>query len=103
MAGRHEGPAPLRLAEIDVRAEDRPASVEHALRVLDVNVVDAIAELLHVGGRVEELMGEMAGIEVDSEAGPAPDRVKRLAGGHEVVGDLGRVHLESEAHAFLVI
>src|SRR6266446_9276781 len=99
---RHECPAPIRLAEVDVGAEDRPAPVEHLLRVLDVNVVDAIRELLYEGGRVQELVGEVARIEVDAESRPAPDRIERLARGHEVVSDLGRVDLEAEADALPV-
>src|SRR6202165_1583222 len=67
---RDEGPAPIRLAEVDVGAEDRPAPVEQLLRVLDVNVVDAIPELLHKSGRGQELVGEVAGIEVDAETRP---------------------------------
>src|SRR5690349_8119892 len=33
VAGRDEGPPTVSLAEVDVRAEDRPAPVEHDLRV----------------------------------------------------------------------
>src|SRR5260370_34274150 len=36
MAGRHEGPAPLDLAEIDVGAEDRAASLARLLACVDV-------------------------------------------------------------------
>src|SRR5216683_6983543 len=70
VARRDEGPTPIRLTEVDVRAEDRPASVEKLLRVLDVDVVDAIRELHHESRRVEELVREVAWIEVDAESWP---------------------------------
>src|SRR5207245_4925306 len=47
-------------------------------------------------------MCEVAGIEVDPESGPVPDRGECLARGHEVVRDFGRMHLETEANALLV-
>ena len=47
-------------------------------------------------------MREVRGVEVDAEALAVPDRVERLPRRGEVVGDLGRVHLEREAHALLV-
>jgi hypothetical protein len=67
-----------------------------------VRVVDPVAELGDEGGRVEELVLEVAGIEVDPEAGAVVERVQRLAGRAEVVGDLGRVDLEGEADALRV-
>ena len=87
------------LAEVEVRAEDRPAAVEPPSRVLDVHVVDPVGELLDELRRVEELVDEVARVEVDPEALAVVDRVERLPRGDEVVGDLGRVHLEPEAHA----
>src|SRR5215831_17258879 len=44
----------------------------------------------------------MARVEVDPEAVSAPDRLERLPGGDEVVGDFGGVYLETEAHPLLV-
>src|ERR1700694_2351464 len=99
---RHEGPAAIRLAEVDVGAEDRPAPVEHLLRVLDVNVVDAIRELLHEGRGIQELVGEVAWVEIDPETRPASDRIESLARGHEVVSDLGGVNFEAESDALSV-
>jgi hypothetical protein len=64
-----------------------------------VHVVDPLGELLRERRRVERLMGEVARVEVDAEALAVVDRVERAAGGHEVVGDLGRMDLEREAHA----
>ena len=49
--------------------------------------------------RVEELVGEVTRVEVDAEAFAPVDRLERLARGHEVVGDLGGVHLEAVANA----
>jgi hypothetical protein len=77
-----------------VRAEDRPAPVEPLLRVLHVDVVDAARELERELRRVEELVGEVARIEVDPERLAVVDRVERLPSRDEVVGDLGRVDLE---------
>src|SRR5437899_4914841 len=102
MAGRDDDPTPIRLAEVDVRAQDRAVSVEQLLRVLDVDVIDAIPKLHHERRRVEELVREMAGIAVDAEPRPIAARGQRLASRHEVVSDLGRMHLEAEADAFLV-
>src|SRR5216684_4846344 len=102
VARRDEGPTAIRLAEVDVRAEDRAVSVEKLLRVLDVDVVNAIRELHHERRRVEELVRKMARVEVDAEPGPVPDRGQRLARGDEVVCDLGWMHLQAEADALLV-
>ena len=102
VAGRDEVPAARVIAEAEVRAEDRAASVEPFARVLHVHVVDAVGELEHERSRVEQLVGEVARVEVDAEALAVPDRVERPARGDEVVGDLGRVHLEAEADALPV-
>src|SRR5215218_1326023 len=99
VAGGDEVPAAARLAEVEVPAEDRAAAVEPPDRVLDVGVEDPVAELGDEGGRVEELVLEVARGEVDAEAPAVADRLQRLAGGDEVVGDLRRVDLERELHA----
>ena len=80
-------------------AEDRRAPVQVPDRVLDVHVVDAVGELGHERGAVEELVLEVRRVEVDAEALATADRLQRPARGDEVVGDLGRVDLEREAHA----
>ena len=79
MAGRDEVPPALRVAEVEVRGEDGAPPVEPALGVLDVDVADAARELLGEGGRVEELVGEVAGVEVDREALAIADRRERPA------------------------
>ena len=99
MAGGDEVPAARLLAEVQVPAEDRAAAVEALDRVLDVHVVDAVGELGHERGAVEELVLEVRRVEVDPEALAVVERVQRLARGDEVVGDLGRVDLERELHA----
>src|SRR3712207_7887522 len=48
--------------------------------------------------RVEELVGEVARVEVDPERLAVLDGLERLPRRDEVVGDLGRVHLRSEEH-----
>src|SRR5918999_2587461 len=53
---RDEVPAALGRAEVQVRAEDRAAAVERHVRVLDVDVVDPVGELVDERGRVEELV-----------------------------------------------
>lgn len=64
-----------------------------------MDVVDAVGEVERERGRVEVLMREVARVEVDAETLAVVDRVECLARGDEVVGDLGRVDLESEPHA----
>ena len=59
-----------------------------------MDVVDAARELERELRRVEELVGEVARIEVDPERLAVVDRVERLPSRDEVVGDLGRVDLE---------
>src|SRR3954451_16787343 len=81
VAGGDEVPAAAGLAEVEMAAEDRRAAVQAALGVLDVRVEDFRRELDDEGSRVEELVLEVARVEVDAEAGTVPDRVERLAGG----------------------
>src|SRR5439155_5962027 len=100
--GRDEVPASLRLAEVEMTAEDALAPVERLPRVLHVDVIDAVRKLLDERGRVEELVGEVARVEVDPELRPSADRVERLARRDEVVGDLGGVHLETEPDPLLL-
>ena len=59
-----------------------------------------VGELERERGRIEELRDEVARVEVQPEAVAPPERGQRLPGRHEVVGDLRRVHLEPEPHAF---
>jgi hypothetical protein len=72
--GRDEVPAALRLPEVQVGGEDGAPPVQPALGVLDVDVTDAARELLGVGRGVEELVGEVARVEVDREAARPPAR-----------------------------
>src|SRR5690349_19964110 len=83
-----------------MRREDRAESAQSLPRVFDVNVLDPVGELERELRGVEMLMREVAGIELDPEASATIDSVKGLARADEVVRDLGRVHLEPEAHAF---
>ena len=55
VAHRHEIPAAARVAEREVRGEDRVASVQVDLRVLHVDVDDPVLELEDELRRVEEL------------------------------------------------
>src|SRR5918911_3319519 len=70
--------------------------------VLDVDVVDAVGEGLEEQHGVDELVVEMAGIEVDPEGGAVADRRERLLRRDDVVGNLRRMDLQAEAHALLV-
>jgi hypothetical protein len=56
VAGRDEVPTACLLAEVQVRAKDRPAAVEPFARVLDVDVVDPVGELERELSRVEVLV-----------------------------------------------
>ena len=102
VAGRDEVPAARLVAEVQVRGEDRAAAVEALARVLDVHVVDPVGELERELRGVEELVREVARVEVDPERLAVVDRVERLPRRDEVVRDLGRMHLEPELDALLV-
>src|SRR5688572_2674878 len=101
VAGRHEVPAAAAVAEVEVGGEDAVAAVDEDLGVLDVAVVDAVGELVDELGRIDELPDQVGRVEVEAELLAAADGLDRPGGGVEVVGDLGRVHLEREAHTVL--
>jgi hypothetical protein len=61
VAGRDEVPAAIALAEVQMPAEDALAAVERLLRVLDVDVVDAVGELDRELRRIEELVRSGSG------------------------------------------
>lgn len=67
-----------------------------------MDVVDAVGERLDERDGIDELVVEVARIEVDAEGGTPPDCRQRLVRGDDIVGDLGRMHLKGEAHADLV-
>ena len=67
-----------------------------------MHVVDPVGELERELRGVEELVREVARVEVDAERLAVVDRVQRLPRRDEVVRDLGRVHLEAEPDALLV-
>ena len=67
-----------------------------------MDVVDPVGELERELRRVEELVGEVARVEVDPERLAVADRVERLPRRDEVVRDLGRVDLEPELDALCV-
>lgn len=96
MPWRDKIPAAAGIAEVEVRAEDAVAAIDIDAAILDVHVVDAIAECLDKGHRIEELVDQVAGIEVDPKGRPPPNRGQGLLSGGDVVGDLGRVDFESE-------
>src|SRR5690606_26994597 len=73
---RDEVPPASVVAEEEVRAEDAVAAVQQLDGLLDVDVVDAVGELVHEGRRVDELPVEVAGIEIDAEALAVADRLQ---------------------------
>src|SRR5215204_1656616 len=97
-----EVPTALGAAEVQVASQYAPAAVQPLAAVLDVEVVDPIGELLDERCGVEELVGEVARVEVDTEALAVADGVESLAGAYEVVGDLRGVHLQAPPDALLV-
>ena len=99
MTGRDEVPAALDLPEVEMAGEDALASVQRPARVLDVHVVDPVGELLDERRGIEELMREVARVEVEAELRPPVDRSEGLARRDEVVRDLRRVNLQAEADA----
>src|SRR4029450_10190497 len=97
-----EVPAALRAAEVQVASQYAPAAVQPFAAVLDVEVVDPVRELLDERRRVQELVGEVTRVEVDTEPLAGVDGAESLTGGHEVVGDLRGMHLEAPPDALLV-
>ena len=83
----------------EVRAENAPPPVQPALRVLEVDVEQPLGKRRGEFGRVDELMDEMARVEVEAEARVAVDGRQGCRGGRDVVGDLPRMHLEAEPDA----
>ena len=79
------------------RIDDRPSSVRFESLTWTWKIRSANSSMN--GAESQELVLEVAGVEVDPEARPVADRRERLARRDEVVGDLGRVDLEREAHA----
>lgn len=61
-----------RLAEVQVRGEDRAAPVEPPLRVLDVHVVDPVGDVERELRGVEELVGEWLGSRLIPKASRLP-------------------------------
>ena len=77
-------------------------AVEPSLRILDVDVIDAIRELGNKCSRVEELMRKVTRIEIDAEPRTPSDCFESLSSCDEVVGDLRWMNLEAEAHALVI-
>jgi hypothetical protein len=65
-------------------------------------VVDPIRELACERSRVEQLGDEVARVEVQAEAVAPPECFQRFLGCDEVIGDLGWMHFQPEAHTFAV-
>jgi hypothetical protein len=81
-------------------AEPPVAAVEVFLRVLEVDVVDAVTEVPGETGAVQVLPGEVAGVEVEPGGGAVADGLQGTPGGPVVVGGLAGVHVGGGAHAF---
>src|SRR5439155_7113063 len=99
---RAEIPSPPRVPEVEVRGDDPGGAVQGHDGVLDVDVVDAVAELVDEARRADALPVEVARVEVEAERRPVPDRRERAPRGDDVVGDLGGVDLQPEAHPDLI-
>ena len=66
--------------------------------VLDVDVEDAVLEVVEEKDGVDELRYEVAWIEIEAEAGVVPDGFQGAMSGEDIVGDLGRVDFQGEAN-----
>ena len=99
--GRDERPPAARVGPGPVRAEHAVAPVEVGDRLLHVHVEDVLGEVEHERDVVQLLPDEVRRVEVEPEALAVADRLEGVLGGPVVVRDLGRVHLEREAHADL--
>src|SRR4029079_13398837 len=91
MAGRDKIPAAARVAEVQMRAKNAGATIQVAPAFLDMHVIDPIGEGFEKRNRVDELVIQVAWVEVDPKRRPATDRRQRLLGGGNIVGDLGWV------------
>jgi len=101
-----ELPAAAGAAEREVTVQQAVEAVLAAGHVLDVHVVDELAELEQEGRRVDALPQQVARVEVDPKRLPPFDSCvveSRERGVHApgVEADLGRVHFEVEAQAEL--
>jgi hypothetical protein len=85
-----------------VAAEHAGAAVAAAPPgVLHVDVENPVGEAPQEGDVVDALVAEVRRVVVEAEGGVAVDGLDGALGGGDVEGDLGRVHLEREAHAEL--
>ncbi len=99
-AERAEIPEALGVAERQMAAEHAgPARLRRPPDVLHVRVEDATRELADERDAVDALVGEVARIVVEAERRVVAQRFERAVRRHDVVGDLGRMHLERELHA----
>src|SRR5690606_41051316 len=69
-------PAPV-IAEGQVRRQNPVPSVQDAHRLFDVDVIDAVRELVNELDRVQHLPVEVAGVEVDAERRAVADGLQR--------------------------
>src|SRR3954468_1721701 len=102
VTGGDEVPTAPRVRPGQVRAQPAVAAVELLHRLLAVHVVDPVAEVPEEADRVEVLPDEVAGVEVQPEGRPVPDRGHRGDGRPAVVRDLARGDLVREADPDLV-
>src|SRR4029077_17819971 len=100
--GRSEVPAPPRIAEIEMGAEDAGLAVERPRRVLAMHVIDAIRECADERDRIDHLPVQVAGIEVEAEHRTMVDRLERSLGRVDIEGDLGLMDFQRELDAALL-
>src|SRR5215204_3060184 len=101
-AHRAEVPAAAVVAEGEVRRQDAALAVEGPLGVLHVGVVDPVRKPVYEPRGVHELPVQVARVEVEAEGLAPAYRLQSTFRRVDVVGDLGRVHLEGEPDALLV-
>ena len=66
-----------------------------------MHVPDALGERVDEFDRVDQLVDEMAGVEVKSEGRVEVDCFQRPGGGNQVVGNLGWMHFQAKFDAVL--
>ena len=77
--------------------QNAATTVQLNASVLDVNVEDAITELVEECNGIDKLVNQVARIEVETKVRMVSDRVECTARRVDIVGNFGRVYLKPKA------
>src|SRR3954452_9037054 len=90
------------IPKVKVRAQNSIAAIQVAHAFLNMDMIDPVGKGLNEEAGINELVIEMAWVKVNPEPRPMPNRLKRLLGRWNVVGNFGRMDLQPEAYAHFV-